>query len=212
MRYVLLVVLALSVAGCRGPAGNAADSSKDVDSPPPASAAAGPEPTEAGPKESATVRADTPARIVLSPEGLVLAGPSGAPRTLRFGEPADAVIAAVAAIRGVTPELMRNDECGAGPLDMAHWPDSLTLVSQDARFVGWSVDARGTASTAPPLTGAGIGIGSTRADLLAAHAATVHESTLGEEFDAGGVFGVLDGPRADSRIDALWGGTSCNFR
>jgi hypothetical protein len=40
----------------------------------------------------------------------------------------------------------------------------------------------------------------------------VQESTLGHEFDAGGLFGVLDGSSPGARIDVLWAGASCTFR
>lgn len=142
----------------------------------------------------------------------MLANAAGGTRVLRFGEPAEAVIRTIAGIRGAAPERMRNDECGAGPLDMAAWPDGLTVTSQDGRFIGWSLNARRPASVTRAVTAAGIGVGSTRAELQAAHATTVHESTLGEEFDAGGLFGVLDGTSPGARIEVLWGGTSCNFR
>jgi hypothetical protein len=101
------------------------------------------------------------------------------------------------------------EECGAGALDRASWPDGLTLYGQNGRFVGWALDERAAGGIG---TAAGIGPGDTRAQLEEAHAADFSETTLGTEFAAGELFGVLDGPGPAARITAMWGGVSCNFR
>lgn len=76
--------------------------------------------------------------------------------------------------------------------------------------------ARGRApsdSRAPALTTAsGIGIGSTRADLESAYAARVARSTLGAEFSAGGLAGLLASERPDAPIINLWAGEACLAR
>ena len=53
---------------------------------------------------------------------------------------------------------------------------------------------------------------STRAELESAYKAEVAESTLGTEFAAGELFGILDGTGPEAKITHLWGGTSCNMR
>jgi hypothetical protein len=58
----------------------------------------------------------------------------------------------------------------------------------------------------------GVRVGSTRAELEAAYAAEVAESTLGTEFNAGGLGGLLSGPGKDARITDLWAGINCFFR
>ena len=58
----------------------------------------------------------------------------------------------------------------------------------------------------------GIGVGSARAALDAVYSATVSTTTLGEEFSAGGLAGVFDGPTAAARITAMWAGTTCLAR
>ena len=58
----------------------------------------------------------------------------------------------------------------------------------------------------------GVGPGSSRADLEAAYAADISETTLGTEFAAGELFGLLDGKELAAKITYMWGGLSCNFR
>jgi len=152
--------------------------------------------------------------LALSGEGLDFVTERGTVRHLVFGTPAAQAIDAVSrTYGGIDPQRGRNEECGAGPLDMATWQDGLTMMLQEGRFVGWSV-SRGAADGSNILhtTIAGIGIGSTRRDLVAAYAADIRETTLGQEFAAGDVFGVLDGAGPSARITAMWAGESCNFR
>src|SRR3546814_13009983 len=61
-------------------------------------------------------------------------------------------------------------------------------------------------------TMAGITRGSTRSDLESAYAAEVGETTLGTEFTAGGLSGLLDGNGPTAYITTLWAGTTCAFR
>ena len=84
---------------------------------------------------------------------------------------------------------------------------------QDGRFVGWSASPQAADARGEPLaTMAGVGPGRTRRELESAYAARIEETTLGTEFEAGGLSGVLDGRAPDARIDAMWAGTSCVFR
>lgn len=161
----------------------------------------------------------TPAAVVptvhlaLSGEGLTFVADTGSTRHVEFGVPAPLAIEAATRTLGAAPTSTRNEECGAGPLDMATWPNGLTLAMQDARLVGWSLHPpTRPGDSSSPTTLSGIGLGSTRRELEAAYAAQVGETTLGTEFQAGGLYGVLDGPSPDARIDALWAGTGCVFR
>lgn len=153
-------------------------------------------------------------KLALSGEGLDFVSERGSVRHLLFGTPgAQAIDAVSRAHGGVAPERGRNEECGAGPLDMATWPDGLTLMSQDGRFVGWSVSrSAADGGNAGLATMAGIGVGSTRRELEAAYTADIRETTLGQEFAAGDVFGVLDVAGPSGHVDAIWAGESCNFR
>jgi hypothetical protein len=143
-------------------------------------------------------------------EGLRLFNPvTGSASPIAFGRPQADVLAALErmlgpAVRGDNPE------CGAGPIHYANWPDGLGVVFQDSRFAGWSLgrEAAGRHSTA-----AGIAPGSTRAEMESAYAdVEVMQTSLGDEFSAGGFFGVLDGPNAGSRVTVMWAGVACIAR
>lgn len=155
-----------------------------------------PEPAPAGPA------------LAIDGEGLRLFDrDSGSARPIAFGTMRAATMAALA-FRGPA-ETGTQGECGAGALEFAAWKDGLKLYFQRDRFVGWAVDARGKGVIS---TAAGIGVGSSRADLAGAYAATFSTTSLGSEFAAGGLFGLLDGPGDGAHISDLWAGTSCNFR
>lgn len=154
--------------------------------------------------------APVPAALALAVEGegLRLFNPAnGAARPLPFGTARDRVMSALAG-RGVADHGTQS-ECGAGPLDYSAWSDGLKLYFQQDKFIGWALDGRAAGKVA---TAASIGPGSSRADLESAYVAKVAQSTLGTEFTAGNMFGLLDGPGPTASIDAMWAGTSCNFR
>jgi hypothetical protein len=95
-------------------------------------------------------------------------------------------------------------------MQFAEFPGGLTLLFQDDKLAGWSV---GKGSAGRQSTMSGVGVGSTRSDLVAAYSGvTVSETSLGQEFSAGGLYGVLDGPGATAKIEVMWAGTSCVFR
>jgi hypothetical protein len=58
----------------------------------------------------------------------------------------------------------------------------------------------------------GIGVGSTRAELEDVYAATIEPTSLGVEFMAGGLQGVLENAEKKGKIVALWAGASCVAR
>lgn len=170
-----------------------------------------PEPAPAQAQATATpAPSPTPAQPALAIEGdgLRLIDPqTGSARPLAFGMDWRSALAALAS-RG-PPRTGHMEECGAGPLDYAKWDDGFTLYAQDGAFMGWFADtqAAGRLSTA-----SGIGPGSTRAELDSAYAAEVFESTLGTEFLAGDLGGLLDGTGKQATITALWAGLGCSFR
>ena len=147
--------------------------------------------------------------IAVEAEGLRLVDEaSGAARPLPFGMPQEQLLALLEGFRGPA-DAGTNPECGAGPVDYAVWADGLTLNFQESRFAGWALDERAAGSHA---TMSGIGPGSTRRELEAAHEVAVEQTSLGTEFTAGGIGGVLDGPGPDARITAMWAGVTCVFR
>ena len=214
MRSTLFLALAsaalLSAACTRAPAPSDTAAPSRSDTAPTEQAPMPPEPASRPP--AATPAAPT-VHLALSGEGLTFVTPSGSTRHLLFGEPADHAVEAVSRAQGSQPEHAHNDECGAGPLDMATWPNGLTLVAQEGRFVGWGLfPGAGTGIDDDLGTMAGIAPGSTRGELESAYAAKVSETTLGTEFIAGGLSGLLDGPGPRASITTLWAGTNCAFR
>ena len=199
MRRTLVIAAALLVAAC----GRDAETPAEAPAAPPAAAI----PAAPAPAAPAAQRPAPPADIALDGEGLrFVNAATGSTRLLPFGAPEAQALEALQPLRGAPAERSTNEECGAGPLAFAEWPDQLQLVFQDGRFVGWSLDRAGLA------TMSGVGVGSTRADLQSAYDAQVQESTLGTEFSAGGLSGLLSGPGREAKITTIWGGTICAFR
>lgn len=199
------LVLALALAACVA-------EPRRADAPQPSAttrpAAATPAASSQPPHSSAPAQADATPALAIEAEGLRLFDrTSGAARPLPFGTDWRQLRRALA-FRG-PPGEGTNSECGAGPLDYASWPDGLTLYAQRGRFAGWALDGRGEGAI---TTAAGIGPGSTRAQLTDAYAARFTQTTLGLEFSAGEIFGLLDKAPPGGKVTNMWAGTSCNFR
>lgn len=144
-------------------------------------------------------------RIVLEGAGLRIPSASP-PRTLAFDMPKAATIEALTKALGRPPtELGDNSECGGGGMEFAAWEKEITAWFLDGRFAGW--DNKGGLKTLES-----IGIGSSRADLAALPGFEVEESTLGTEFRAGGLSGILASKAPDAKVTNLWGGATCVFR
>jgi hypothetical protein len=167
------------------------------------------------PATSATDSAD--AVLALDGDGLrVFLRPSGSARPIPFGEPRGSVIASVGRLqRNEQPQLTENLDCRA---TVATWPATglqLWFSADSApRFIGWSLGSRGgrDSAAATLTTASGVGIGSTRAELESAYAARIARSTLGVEFSAGELAGLLESDRPDSPIVNLWAGQVCLAR
>lgn len=210
-RPALLALLLLSVAACR----RGTDVTVHVATPPadtvapivpPAPATPAPATPAAAPDTTASAR---PA-LALDPEGLRLVTTStGSTRLVAFGTPQADAVRGLRTALGAPTEESANDECPAGPLEFASFRSGVTAWFQNGAFVGWGVDER---TDRTMRTMAGVGVGTTRRGLDSVVTATVAESTLGTEFDAGGLYGILSGPRPTDRIVYLWAGIGCNFR
>ena len=185
---LLLALGACDTAPPRGDGNGAADAGNAASAPAPPSAA---DPALAP--------------LVLEGHGLRISGT--APGTeLPFDSPKEAAIEAVTKALGRPPgEIGTNDECGGGGLEFAAWEGEITVWFENDRFVGW--DSKGKLKTP-----GGIGIGSNRADLAPLRGMEVEESTLGTEFRAGGLSGILASKAPDARVIHLWGGSTCVFR
>jgi hypothetical protein len=172
-----------------------------------------------GPETPAPAPADAPAapaapgQALLEADGFMPANPGGRGTGLKFafGMTEAEVIAAMTQLRGgQTPTRSANAECGVGPLTFADWGDGFQLVFADGKFAGWLATDR-----APPgfATASGVGVGSTLAQARAGlPGLAVTEGTIGHEFAAGEIFGLLSGAGDQARVTTLWAGVSCFFR
>ncbi|HST58893.1 MAG TPA: hypothetical protein VLK84_09400 [Longimicrobium sp.] len=201
-RCLLLAVLLLAACGSEG----GADARSSADSAAvPATSASGAD-SAAAPPPAAPEPA--PRTIVLAPDGLELAGGAGGAAKLAFGGPRAGALAAVSGVLGEPREQGAQEECPAGPLYQAQYAAGLQVVFQDSAFVGWSAGEGSTFRTA-----SGIGPGSTVAQLKAAYpAATVEETSLGMEFAASELYGIVTDSTAAGQVQMMFAGTNCIFR
>jgi hypothetical protein len=145
------------------------------------------------------------APVVLEGAGLRIPGASP-PRTLAFDIPEAETIDALTKALGRPPtEQGENEDCGGGAMKFAEWKGELTAWFLDGRFAGW--DNKGGLKTLE-----GIGVGSSRAEVATLPGFEVEESTLGTEFRAGGLSGVLASKAPDAKVTHIWGGATCVVR
>lgn len=206
-----LLLLLHAVAGCHDANPGAADDQRApaaIERPAVTTPATVPS-VPASRASGADAGAATPAAtLALDGEGLrIFMAETGASRAIPFGIAKADALAMLEAVQGAPPgDQGENVDCGA---TNAIWPDGLTVWFARDRFVGWSV-----ASAASPLsTAGGLAVGTSRADLEnGASVATIAPSSLGEEFTAGDVAGLLDSAGADARVSNLWAGEVCIAR
>ena len=153
---------------------------------------------------------DTESLVALSGEGLQLVGDqTGSATALEFGSDMAMVEGVLTNILGTPLESGLNEECGAGPQMITQWPGGLVLHAANDEFIGWSARPD-TDETFTTMTG--VGIGSSRSELESAYTVEVFESTLGTEFTAGDLAGILTSDAPDAMVENLWAGTTCIFR
>jgi hypothetical protein len=153
----------------------------------------------------------TEVALALSGEGLqVVEAETGSTKPFVFGTEIAPLENAVTQVLGTPEETAYNDECPGGPLTITQWPNGLALNADGDTFVGWSV--RPNTESASLTTLAGIGIGSTLSDLEEAYQVEIFGSSLGVEFYAGQLAGLLDSDEPDGMITDMWAGTVCVFR
>lgn len=167
-------------------------------------------PTAAG--EATTpdpVEAEQP-KLAVDSEGLRwFLPPNGSARPLAFGMPEAEVLASLERVRGPAGKGV-NQDCGAGPVQYANWPDGLSLVFQNGQFAGWGLDRRASGALA---TVNGVGPGMSRSALAESFGSVTFQNTsLGTEFAAGEIFGLLDGAGSEAKITDMWAGVSCVAR
>ena len=154
---------------------------------------------------------DQATALALTGEGLFLVDPeTGSTTLLPFGMDMDTVQEAITPLLGAPEAISTNVECPGNPFSSATWADGLALNADGETFVGWSV--RPDEGSEQFTTLAGVGVGSSREDLESVYTATVFESTLGTEFTAGQLAGLLSDATPEAEITNFWAGTVCVFR
>ena len=148
------------------------------------------------------------ARLAVEGDGLrVFTLPSGSARPISFGTGKAETLKMLQAVLGAPPASVGdNVDCGA---TRARWPGGLTVWFVDEAFAGWSLGPDGSGVS----TVDGIAIGSTR-DALESGGSVVAiaPSSLGTEFSAGNVAGLLGSADADAVVTHLWAGQACIAR
>jgi hypothetical protein len=154
----------------------------------------------------------TPAvRFALAGDGVMLVdATSGSTRAIPFGTADSTAIQAIAVAFGEPEERNANEDCGMGRMEFVIFDgEGLLLAIQGGKFLGWAVRPPEGATL---RTMSGIGVGSTRRELEDVYAAEIAPSTLGIEFMAGGLQGVLENNEPKAKIVAFWAGASCVAR
>ena len=153
----------------------------------------------------ANASASVQRRLVLDGKGLTAIAPDGRQTSIPFGVDRASAIRMMADVLGPPDSVGTNQECPIGAMQFASWSKGLSVNFQEGKFVGWdgAVDLK---------TARGIGFGSSRAALDKAYDPTIEETSLGTEFDADGVTGVLESAAPDAAVSALWAGMTCVAR
>jgi hypothetical protein len=147
--------------------------------------------------------------VRLEANGVALSGNGDTSRRAAFGMSRAEVLRILAPALGNPIEEGDSQECGAGTLGFATFREGLGLYFEDGKFAGWDLDGSDGGRFFIP---AGVGIGSTRAKLEAASPVKVEDSTLGIEFSAGGISGLLSARDPAGQITNLWAGVTCIAR
>jgi hypothetical protein len=187
MRYALVAMTALALAGC---------DSGEV-----------PNPAQAD-------RSPSPAAVEDNVVDLRVDGIAAGSEAFYFAAGRSEVEAALARTLGAAMNSGTNAECGAGPVDFTDFPGGLAVHFQQGRLIGWNwrlpqdgdVRPQGTVR----LSGGDVQLGSARSVAAAtAGFARIDASTLGEEFSLGPSIG---GFIENDAVSMLYAGTQCFMR
>lgn len=212
MSKPMLLAAALLLAGCsKSATAPEQQGPTKVDQPSVATAAA---PAPAATRDRTPAHAEASAadsaaaaKLALDGEGLrIIAVPSGSTQLIAFGTAKPDALKALQAVEGAPSSEGENVDCGATNVI---WPDGLAAWFARGKFVGWSVAKAGSNLS----TMGGLRLGATRAEVEnGATVAKIAPSSLGEEFTAGDIGGLLDSRRADAKVTNLWAGSVCIAR
>jgi hypothetical protein len=153
--------------------------------------------------------------VTLAHDGLVIPGAIGqGARKLPFGTPRAKAIELVASKLGPAIKTGVYPECGDGkPLGYANFRGGLQLSFSNAKFVGWTLDAKGDVRN---KMANGVGIGTTVATLQKLVPDVFIDPGEQENGGLGPGFqsdtwpsGWLDGARSNSKIVSMYSGTTC---
>lgn len=166
------------------------------------------------PPMAASEPAPAPAEVTVSSlnldgDGLrVIDSNSGSARAIEFGTDKTEFLSMLEKVTGqAAVKQGNNEDCGA---TNAVWSNGLVTWFQSDQFVGWSI-SEDQASTL--RTANGIGLGMTRAELEnSGTVVQVNESSIGTEFSAGKMAGLLNSSNADAKISNMWAGQVCIAR
>jgi hypothetical protein len=153
--------------------------------------------------------------VTLVHDGLVIPGAGGqAPRKLPFGTPRAKAIELVASKLGPAIKTGVYPECGDGkPLGYADFRGGIQLTFSNAKFVGWTLDAKGDVRN---KMANGVGIGTTVATLQKLVPDVFIDPGEQENGGLGPGFqsdtwpsGWLDGATRSSKIVSIYAGKTC---
>lgn len=162
---------------------------------------------EAEPAPVANETAAAAPALNVAPDGVSLVSQSGSARHVTFGMAQGVAVPMVTAALGKPSDTGRNEECGQGPMDTVAFKGGITMFFMEGKFVGWDLDEKSGFTTA-----SGIGMGSTMKQVRDAMSITVEDSSLGHEFAAGDLGGLVSDKTPGGKVTALWGGSTCQFR
>lgn len=153
--------------------------------------------------------------ITLAHDGLIIAGAAGqGPRTLSFGTPRAKAIEMVTSKLGLAIKTGVYPDCGDGKaLGYANFRGGIQLTFSAAKFVGWTLDAKGDVRN---RAAKGVGIGTTVATLQKMVPDVFIDPGEQENGGLGPGFqsdtwpsGRLDGAKSSSKIVSMYSGKTC---
>jgi hypothetical protein len=209
----LAMVLALSACGSDKPKASSSASSPSKSSSPSSksssSATSDSDATDAITSESDVSDAREQPVVSLSTDGLTVVSVAGITKALDFGtdEPTVKTALESALDKPKSTEIAQPCEDGSGRTFDSVRYDGLAVSFLDGKLAGWSSSANAF------TTVDGIGVGSTLADLKESFGdVTVMDSSLGVEFSAGTVGGVIDGKADSAKVTDIFNGQVCIIR
>ncbi len=144
--------------------------------------------------------------VTPSARGLSVASEDGITRAdIPFGTGFQDTIHSLIGIFGWEVDVTFPQECGAGPMVSADWPNDITLMFENDRFAGWFMGPGDLL-----ITETGLWHGAPVSNLTTPGGVEFFESGLGTEFGARDLYGLLSEDGA--RVEAIWTGLNCIFR